>query len=77
MQQNAHQILNVVKKTFTRQSFDKRAVVSDCSQEESDSEILSCMWSQVAHTLQSQDQADAIRVLTAVSPSQTNHRAIC
>ncbi len=71
MQQNAHQILNVVKETFTHLSFDGRAVVSGCSQDESEGEILSCMWSQVVHTLQYQDQADAVGVLTAVSLSRT------
>lgn len=75
MRQNAHQILRVVKETFTGQSFDRRAVVSDCSHEESDEEIISCMWSQVTHALDSRTQTNAVevlRALTAVSLARSN-----
>ena len=76
MRQNAHQVLGVVKETFTGQSFDEPTVISDsnCSQEESDAEIMSCMWAQVARAHRPRDQANAagvVKALTAVSMAQS------
>lgn len=67
MRQNAHQILRVVKETFNGQSFDRRAVKSNCSHEDSDGEIISCMWSQVTHTLDFNDQSNGVEVLRALT----------
>lgn len=75
MRQNAHQVLRVIKETFTGQSFDRRAVVSDCSYGKSDGEVISCMWSQVTHALDPGTQTNAVEVLqtlTAVSLARSN-----
>ena len=74
MQQNAYQIQKVVKETFTGQSFERRAMISDCSQEKSDGETISCMWSEVTHAVQSPNQANtagALRTLIAVSVTRS------
>ena len=75
MRQNARQILRVVKEAFTGQFFDNPAGISDsnCSQEESSRDIMSCRWSQVDRTHRPQDRANAAevtRALTAVSMAQ-------
>ncbi len=75
MQQNAYQIMRVVKETFVGQSFERQAVVSDCSHEQSDGELISCLWSQAIHILDSRDQTNAdevLRALTAVSLAPGN-----
>ena len=79
IQQNARQILKVVKETFTGYLFDGQVVVSDCSLEKSDGEILVCMWSQVVYTLDSKNRvnvAGKLGALTKVRPSTKQHSAL-
>ena len=70
MQQNARQILNVVKGTFASQFFDKEAAIADDTHKESDGEILGRLWSHVVHALdhsKRDNTTEALWALTAVS----------
>lgn len=70
MQQNAQQILGVVKETFADQSFDRWTGTLDCKDEQSNGDVMSCMWSKVTNILNVQsppNSAEALRTLTAVS----------
>lgn len=45
MHQNAQQILNIVRATFTALSFSELTDVAGCELQKSDGEELSCLWS--------------------------------
>ena len=44
MQQNARQVLEIVRGTFSHLSFDEQTNSTDCSESKSDGEELSCLW---------------------------------
>ena len=63
MQQNARQILDVVRGTFPGLSFNGTSYDNGCTSLKSDGEALDCLWSRAAKSL---DSAETLRAFTEV-----------
>lgn len=65
MQQNARQILDIVRGTFPGLSFDGTTDENRCASLKSDGEALDCLWSRAAKSLDSPDFVDGAETLRA------------
>ena len=65
-QQNARQILDIVRGTFPGLSFDGATNDNGCASLKSDGEVLDCLWSRATKSLDSPDNAEALRAFTEV-----------
>lgn len=69
MQQNARQILDIVRGTFPGLAFDGTTDDKVCASLKSDGEVLDCLWSRVTKSLDRADHvngAETLRALTEV-----------
>lgn len=66
MQQNARQILDIVRGTFPALAFDGATDDYGCASLKSDGEVLDCLWSRATKSLDSQNNAKALREFTEV-----------
>lgn len=65
MQQNARQILDIVRGTFPGLSFDGTRDDNDCVSLKSGGEALDCLWSKATRSLDSPDYVDGAETLRA------------
>ena len=65
MQQNARQILDIVRGTFPGLSFNGTSYDNGCASLKSDGEALDCLWSRAAKSLDSLDFVDGAETLRA------------
>ena len=69
MEQNARQILDIVRGTFPGLSFDGTMDDNGCASLKSDGEALDCLWSRATKSLDSPDYvngAETLRTFTEV-----------
>lgn len=69
MQQNARQILDIVRGTFPGLPFDGTTDGNGCASPKSDGESLDCLWSRATKSFDSPgyvDSAEALRAYTEV-----------
>lgn len=70
MYQNARQILDTVRGTFSSLSFDGHPDSLDCTRPKAEGEELSCLWfiaTKLAENPSHSDSVEALAALTAVS----------
>ena len=76
MLENALQILEIVKGTFSELSYDIAGSRSNCTFPQSDAEALNCEWLEVSRSLNSPgpvDNHEVLRVLTKVGGRTVLH----
>lgn len=66
MRQNARQIMDIVRGTFPSIDFDASLEASMCTQPQSDTETLRCMWTK-ANSLSGPDEPDIVGALDALT----------
>ena len=65
MQQNARQILDIVRGTFPALAFDATTNDNGCASLKSEGEVLDCLWSRATKSLDSPDYVDGAETLRA------------
>ena len=80
MQQNARQILDIVRGTFPGLPFDGTTDGTVCTSLKSDGETLDCLWSRATKSLEppgNVDGAEALRAYTEVYQMLAIQKAMC
>ena len=65
IQQNARQILDIVRGTFPGLAFDGTTNDNGCASLKSDGEVLDCLWSRATKAVYSPDYVDGAETLRA------------